>query len=584
MQQKERARRLHVRLRCSVGSDGAEVSGFTYDLSTTGAYLRLSPTEARERTLQPGVRLRLSLRLAEAQRPLELPCEVVWAEPEDHDINGQEAFGLALRFVALPPPSEERLAAFLKDFRYTVVCLDDEPHTLELVERALRNDYRVITCHSADEVLAALGREDVAVLLSDHRMPSMTGLQFFKRVREQLPHAQTSKIVLSGYSDPADIQEFVIETSIQAYLTKPFDARELQAAVRRAADVYAMTTENLRLRAELERVNLRLRRENDELRQRVEAGESLEAIISVSGGMRRILDTVRQVAATEATVLIRGETGTGKELVAQALHRLSRRAEAPFVAVNCAALPETLIESELFGHERGAFTGAHKQLVGRFERAHHGTICLDEIGDVPLPAQVKLLRVLQEGTFERLGGTEPMQVDVRVIAATHRDLERMVEEGRFRKDLFYRLDVIPLQLPPLRQRPDDIWPLCEHYLAHFQAKMGKRGISLSPRKRAALEAHAWPGNVRELINAIERIVALTPSDTMDDSELADVSPFLVGGAAKEPQGPLRPLLDAYEKSIVTRVLARHGGNRTHAARELGLSRQALSQKIGKLGL
>ena len=336
-------------------------------------------------------------------------------------------------------------------------------------------------------------------------------------------------------------------------------------------------------------------------------------IVGESSVIREIVETLRKVAPTKATVLLRGETGTGKELFARLLHELSPRRDGPFVAINCAALPENLVESELFGHERGAFTGAAQQYVGRFERADGGTLFIDEVGDIPLSVQVKLLRALQERSIERIGSSTPIPVDIRLVAATHRPLEQLMEQGQFRQDLFFRLSVVPLAMPPLRQRPGDIWPLALHYLGEAQRTAGRTGISFSERMRRAMEEYSWPGNVRELINVVERAVALTPSygkaDVLDFAgapaghppRRAEATPFAPPAApAGQPFAPppppppaapeeradlgLKASVDEFEKQLIQDALVRAKGNRTHAARALGISRQALVLKIAKYGL
>jgi DNA-binding NtrC family response regulator len=336
--------------------------------------------------------------------------------------------------------------------------------------------------------------------------------------------------------------------------------------------------------------------------QRVRRAEpqGLRELIGASAAMRSIFDTIERVASTDATVLIRGETGTGKELVARIVHALSLRRDRPFVTVNCAALPETLVESELFGHERGAFTGASAKRIGRFERADGGTLFIDEVGDVPPLVQVKLLRALQERTFERVGGNDTLHVNIRLVAATNRNLERMLEKNQFREDLFYRLNVVPIQVPPLRARIEDIWPLAQHYLGEYQRRMGKEGIRVSDSMRRALESYAWPGNVRELINVVERIVALTaPFSVADLPNLIDLNglsgdrgqggtpamPAARGEPGPEaPIGNLKDLVGRYERGVIERALERTGGNRSRAARELGLTRQGLALKLTKYGL
>lgn len=337
----------------------------------------------------------------------------------------------------------------------------------------------------------------------------------------------------------------------------------------------------VRVRRVLER--RRLANEAERLRRSGPMG-GLRELIGWSPAMRAIYDTIAQVAPSDASILVRGETGTGKELVARVVHALSSRRDQPFVTVNCAALPEALVESELFGHERGSFTGATARRIGRFERANNGTLFIDEVGDVPPPVQVKLLRALQERSFERVGASDSVHVDIRLVAATNRDLEKMIEQGLFREDLFYRLNVVPVHLAPLRERVEDIGPLTEHYLQVYQRRMGKEGVRISEGMRQALESYAWPGNVRELMNVLERAVALTPSGGLADvTDLKMRTPrekFPLPLPADTPR-KLKDLLLDYERRIVRQVVERHGGNRSAAARDLGISRQALSLKLAK---
>jgi two-component system response regulator AtoC len=323
-------------------------------------------------------------------------------------------------------------------------------------------------------------------------------------------------------------------------------------------------------------------------------------LVGHSARLRELEDKIRRVADSDVTVLLRGETGTGKELLARAIHQLSRRRQQPFVAVNCAALTESLIESELFGHERGAFTGATDRYLGRFERASGGTLFIDEVGDLPMRAQVKLLRTLQEHSIERVGGQELIPVDIRLIAATHQPLEKLIDRGDFRSDLFYRLSVVPFFVPALRERPEDIWPLTLHYLGHVQRRSGKSGIMFSERSRQMLESHPWPGNVRELVNVVERAVALAADRETIDLSLVDLQAQASVPAhptpiparpdpapvAALPTSPvtLKESVEGFERTVIAEALTRNKGNRTRAAHELGLSRQALSAKITKYGL
>jgi DNA-binding NtrC family response regulator len=353
------------------------------------------------------------------------------------------------------------------------------------------------------------------------------------------------------------------------YVPKPFDNDEIRLVVRRA----------------LERTHLA--RENRMLRARVEREYGMGSLVGRGPAMRAVFETIRKVAETDLTVLVRGESGTGKELVAQALHQASLRRSGPFVAVNCAAISRELVESELFGHEKGAFTGADARRIGRFEAAHGGTIFLDEIGDMAPDTQAKVLRVLQERSFERVGGVKPIAVDVRVVAATHRDLEKDVASGRFREDLYYRLKVVEVRLPALRERPEDLPALAERFLAQVGERLGRPKKRLTPDALAALAGHAWPGNARELRNTIEQSVVLATGDEIGAADL------MIGGAPAATRGALaeRPFAEAkraavegFEREFLLRALRANGGNVSRTAEAIGMVRQSLQQKIRELGL
>jgi DNA-binding NtrC family response regulator len=324
--------------------------------------------------------------------------------------------------------------------------------------------------------------------------------------------------------------------------------------------------------------------ENAQLREQLEDKYGMESLVGNSPAMRRVFDVIRQAAPTQATVLIQGESGTGKELVAHALHVLSTRSKGPFVSVHCAALAPTLLESELFGHEKGAFTGAIAQRRGRFEMADGGTLFLDEISEIDPAIQVKLLRVLEERTFERVGGNEQVEVDIRLVAATNRDLRQRVGEGKFREDLFFRLDVVNITLPPLRVRDGDVPLLCAHFLNEFNAKHGKQVAGLTPEALNALTVYRWPGNVRELRNTVEKMVVLARSDKLTARDIpSNIREETRGETGGGGGAPARTAEDASlanaERAMIYAALERHGGNRTRAAETLGISRRTLHRKL-----
>ena len=449
--------------------------------------------------------------------------------------------------------------------RHTLLIVEDDKNTREGLRRALQSTYDVLLCDSAEHAFPILDTANVDLVLSDIRMSGMDGLALLQRImaRSNPPIV----IILTAYGN--------VETAVDAmkrgaydFLMKPVNLDHLDMLLKRA----------LRSRE--------VESENRNLREQLDNRFGLENIIGQSDAMKEVFDIVKQAAPSQATVLLQGESGTGKELVAQAIHRLSPRASGPFVAVHCAALSPTLLESELFGHEKGAFTGATERRRGRFEMADGGTLFLDEISEVPTSIQVKLLRVLEERKFERVGGHETIEVDIRLIAATNADLRKRVEEGAFRNDLFFRLDVVAITLPPLRVRKDDLPLLCSHFLKDFSARNNRVVEEISPEAMAILSAYAWPGNVRELRNVIERMVVLSHGTRLT---VRDVPPTLRNAAGIEStKGAWRSetgrsaspeSMEEAEHLMIESALKKFEGNRTKAAEQLGISRRTLQRKL-----
>ncbi len=442
--------------------------------------------------------------------------------------------------------------------RPVILIVDDEKHTREGLSRALRGEYAVAEAENGQRALEWLETHTADVVLSDLRMPGMDGMTLLTRLLGREP--RPALILLTAYGN--------VETAVEAmkrgaydFLAKPVDLDRLDLLLKRALAERQLGAENRRLKAQLD------------------SKYGFENIIGVSPAMQEVFETIRQAGPTRATVLIQGESGTGKELVARALHQCSPRREGPFLPVHCAALAPTLLESELFGHEKGAFTGATERRRGRFEMADGGTLFLDEIGEIDAALQVKILRVLEERKFERVGGTETISVDVRLVAATNRDLRKKVAEGTFREDLFYRLYVVNLALPPLRERDGDVVLLAQHYLKTLAAENGKKALSISPEAMDLLAAYPWPGNVRELRNVIERMVVLGSDNRLD---VRDLPAAVRDAAAGGPARPGQVLRDA-ERQLIADALRRHRDNRTAAAKELGISRRTLHRKLNEFG-
>jgi len=450
-----------------------------------------------------------------------------------------------------------------------ILVVEDE-RAIQLALSGLlgREGYDVEQVHSGEEALARLASDPpLDLVLTDlalgGRASGMDVLRASKAVRPETP------VVMITAHGSEKVAVLAMKEGAEDYVPKPFDNDEMRLVVARA----------------LERT--RLEREHRMLLERVQREHGLGALIGSGQAMRRVFDLMNKVAGTDLTVLVRGESGTGKELVAQAIHDSSPRARRPFVAVNCAAISRELVESELFGHEKGAFTGASARRVGRFEAAQGGTIFLDEVGDMPLETQAKVLRVLQERTFERVGGSKTLEADVRVVAATHRDLEGEVARGRWRGDLYYRLRVVEIVVPPLRERLEDLPALVDRFLEHLATRLGRDRPRIAAAAMARLARHTWPGNVRELRNVVEQAGVLAAGPAIEEADLR------LEGARGAPSVPpragsfadaKRAVVDDFERTFLTDALRQHGGNVSRTAEAIGMVRQSLQQKIRELGL
>jgi DNA-binding NtrC family response regulator len=449
-----------------------------------------------------------------------------------------------------------------------VLVVDDEKNMRLSLQTVLKDEgYAARAVESAEEALELLPREEFFMVITDARLGGMSGYDFLARMRNQWPELPV--LMITAYATPKLAVEAIKSGAID-YVAKPFAPEELLHAVARCAERH------------------RLLQENTALRSRAGEAVTLDQIVGESPGMRELRKLIQTVAQTDARVLILGESGTGKELVAGALHHLSRRHEANYTRINCAAIPETLLESELFGHEKGAFTGAIKQKSGRVEEAVGGTIFLDEIADMSKPLQAKLLRFLEDGTFTRVGGTQELRVNVRLIAATNRDIARAIADGQFREDLFHRLNVVQIQLPPLRDRGDDVLLLTGHFLKMFRATMNKNVDDLAPAARQKMLLHRWPGNVRELRNAIERALILETTHDIQPSSLPDfqIEAKLSRSSPAQP-APDESLDDALtraERELIAGALAQSDFNLTRAAERLKLTRHSLRYRMQRLNM
>ena len=459
-----------------------------------------------------------------------------------------------------------------------LVCDDDRAVRSALNVNLTKAGYRVTLCDSAEEALERMAGDPADLILSDVKMPGRSGLDLLAEARRHWP--DTRVVIMTGFGSVADAVN-AMKAGASDYLIKPIERDELLLLLERALESRALV------------------REVRQLRREVDDKYGFSNLIGATSVMHEVYEQVQAVAESGALVLIQGETGTGKELIAHAIHYRSSRAQAPLVAVNCGALPENLLESELFGHEKGAFTGALRTHQGKFEQADGGTLFLDEIGEIPASVQVRLLRVLEGGSFTRVGGERPVKVDVRVVVATNRDLRAEVKAGAFRADLYYRLNVFPIRLPPLRERADDIPLLAEHFLARYAERHTRAAPTLTTDAIAQLRNWRWPGNVRELEHLMERTLLLSggggeirafavpddPAPAPNDDSSGDQMATPGGDGLDElDAGGLPALLDNWERRLIVAALEAEGGVQARAARRMGISRSNLNYRIGRLNI
>lgn len=476
--------------------------------------------------------------------------------------------------------------------RPLILVVDDEPRSVETIARVLDDDFDILPAHNGEQAIEVLATNPVEIILADQRMPGMTGIEMLTKARREWP--DVVRIVISGFTDAADIISGINEAGIYHYITKPWHPDALLLTVRNAADLSRLQRENVRLAQELRLTTPDLARQADSRRQALVQRFRFDEIIRAPDSpLNVVVDQVRRIAPYDVSVLLTGESGTGKELFARALHYNSHRADRPFMVENCGAIPNALLESELFGHKKGAYTGAVSDHSGLFETADSGTVFLDEIGETSPEFQVKLLRVLQTGEFRPVGSNQTRHTDVRIVAATNRDLEQEVHTGRFRADLYYRLAEITITLPPLRERRVDIEPLTDHLVNQQGKALGRPGVTGADGDTlSCLQRYEWPGNIRELNNVVKQMLVLSESDQLTP----DLLPRHVRlGAASSVQprqtlsalpaeGSLRDRVEAMEAAILHETLMRHRWNKSRAADELGLSRVGLRGKLERYGI
>jgi two-component system response regulator HupR/HoxA len=571
-----------LRLPCWLGCGGTEVPGTTVAVGARTASLRFAGGLLAASEVGPRARLPLALRLPEPERVLRLEVEVSWRRDDDRDLSGSPATAVGIEWAPMKPAARELLDALLESYRHTALVVTPGAAEAAWLDELLSPMVHVARAGAAAEALAVFAERAVSVIVIGRAASDPLGLLAQLDTAAAVSHA--IPLVLGPH--PGDtVHELLDLGRIFGLLGKPLQADVVQQLVHRAVWLHELAVENERLAVELRHTRQRLEQENAYLRGRLTGPAGFERIIGSSPALARSLAELDRVRRSNATVHIQGETGTGKELVARALHLGGERGQGPFVAQNCGGIPETLLQSSLFGHVRGAFTGADRAAIGVFQAASGGTLFLDEVAELSPAVQAALLRALQEREVVPLGATRPVKVDVRVVSATHKDLRDEVAAGRFREDLFYRLMVVQVRLPPLRERRGDIALLAEHFLVLHCTRHGRRLRGFTADALRRLEEHAWPGNVRELENEIERVVVLA-----DDGELVGpdlLSPHL----GRPPEAPPRPdddvridaaspydeAMSELEVSLVRRALELDGGNLTHAARRLGMNRSRLSK-------
>ncbi|MBI5542900.1 MAG: sigma 54-interacting transcriptional regulator [Deltaproteobacteria bacterium] len=551
---------------------------YAWNLSGGGVYLKAPGLTAQDVPL--GRSMHLAIALPDGGAAIEATAEVAWVDPAVRDHRGERAVGMGVRFASLPGAGLERIRRFIESFRYRVVGLglaDDDA-----CAQAFGDLFPLHTVSTEQELFAAAQVGQVGLILLGEAQGPIRALELLRRITESREIERQPPLLYLGRQAVPAIEPMIARNARVSFARLPIEPLELRSLVRRAVEGFVADEANKVLTTERRRALDHLRRENEYLRDRVREPERLQELVGESPAMRRVFALVERVAPVSTGVLILGETGTGKDLVARAIHALSSRRDRPLLAQNCAALTEGLLDSELFGHARGAFTGAMGERAGLFEAADGGTVFLDEVGEMPPSMQAKLLRVLESGELRRVGETKARTVDVRVISATHRSLEALAASGHFRKDLYYRLRSFVIELPPLRDRREDVPVLALHFLDRLTERHGMAARGLTAQAMALLEAHDWPGNARELLHTLERLLLLAPQDGRIDADL--VRETLSLEQREVPKRTLPKALEDLERSLIEAELARCGGVVARAARALGVDRSTISKRCKRLGI
>ncbi|MCC6810216.1 MAG: sigma 54-interacting transcriptional regulator [Deltaproteobacteria bacterium] len=582
-----RAPRKPARLQCQLRAGDAVWPAHTTNISQTGVALR-TRTGGKD-ALAPGDAIELALTV-DADTTLEVRATIAWIDPSEIDFDGARVLGVGARFDE--GPATRALLGHVEAFSHAILLLHDDAAYAKIFDGALGSRFRTIHSRSIVDALERLVYENISVIVCDESMPFPGPADFLKTVLECFPMAPWMRVVTGTAPNAEALHALINDARVFHFLAKPFGQEHLLTCLHSAVHSYTISADNAALKSELERTNLRLQRENAYLRKRVAKDDDERRLLGKSPAFLATLDDLQRVAAFDTTVHLSGETGTGKELAARALHQDSTRSKAPFVAHSCGGLTETLMQSALFGHKRGAFTGADRDRMGVFQEADKGTIFLDEVAELTPQTQVMLLRALQEREVLPVGATRPEKVDVRIVSATHKDLRAEVAAGRFREDLYYRLVVVRVKMPALRERPGDVVLLAQHFLERFCSQYNKPMPMFSDGVLQMLERYAWPGNVRELENEVERLIVMARAGEPLTSAM--LSPAIRGG---EPEAITLPrasddlqnvglfeAVSAFERRVLADTLERCAGNRSAAAKALKLPRQTLVDHLKRLGL
>jgi DNA-binding NtrC family response regulator len=580
-------RSIRVPLYTRVTTDKPEL-GILYSWNVSEGGMQLRAPEAPVELLSRGARVSLSFILPDAAggSPVQTAATVMWADPHARDHQGRRSLAVGVKFDEAHEVERDRVKQFVDTFRYRVVVFGFEDPGW--IFDAIGTSFELVPAQSEASLHQILSGPHVGLVVLGSKAGDAGTAQLAGLLESELEIAPP--IIYVGQQEPSPAQQQLISHSSRvAYLPASAPAFALHVLTRRLVEMHTLTRENELLTHEIERTVAQLRDENQSLRRKLVEPARLPGIVGQAASMQRVFDLAERVAPLDTTVLIRGESGTGKELFARALHALSPRAAAAFVAQNCAALPDALLDSELFGHARGAFTGAIADRPGLFETARGGTVFLDEVGEMTPNLQAKLLRVLEEREVRRVGATKSTRLDVRLICATHRDLQAMVKTGTFREDLFYRLAGFVLPLPPLRERKDDLAALAMHFLTEYAKRHKRATPGFTPVAMRVLENAEWPGNVRELAHVVERLVVLCEPNHAIDAALVQETLGLAptGDAAPAPVpsgGSIDDAVSGYERALIVAALDRAGGVLTKAAIDLRVDRTTLSKRCKRLGI